>query len=75
MKKYWLSIVWDVVRITILIVLSIIILNNAPQWMNEPSWFYYWLGLIGQIFGFILLGYSIFDIYKSGKKYYKELVK
>ncbi len=73
MKKQWLHIIWDVIRFGILIVISIVILNNAPQLMNESSWLYYWMGLVLQIFGFILLGYSFYDGYKSVRKYYEKI--
>ena len=75
MKEKWFKIVWDVVRFSLLMVISIIILNNAPQLMNESSWFYYWLGFVLQIGGFILLGYSVYDGIKSIVKYSKEVIK
>jgi hypothetical protein len=73
MKKGWLVVTWDVVRFAVLFIISLIILQNAPQLMNESSWLYFWIGFVLQIGGFILLGRSIYDGIKSIIKYYNQI--
>lgn len=75
MKRLWLKMVWDMIRCSLEFIIGVIFLNNAPSLMNQSSWLLYWAGLVLQIGGFVLLGYSLYDGIKSILKYITEAIK